>query len=102
MVRDFGSNVDRMTAKRLGQWATRLYTVLFVVGLVILGIYNVARPTPQTTNFDVSSLHSYERLFQKYGNELKCTCSSIASKYGLFVEIEAVFHNVRRNYSKPN
>jgi len=96
MVRDFGSNVDRMTAKRLGQWATRLYLVLFVVGLVILGIYNTARPTTKTADFNVSSLDSYQRLFQKYGNELKCTCSSIASKYDLFVDIEAVFHNVRK------
>jgi hypothetical protein len=96
MVRDFGSSVDRMTAKRLGQWATRLYMVLFVVGLVILGIYNAARPTTKTADFDVSSLSSYERLFQKYGNELKCTCSSIASKYDRFVKIEAVFHEVRK------
>jgi hypothetical protein len=70
--------------------------VLFIVVLFILGIYNAARPTTHTKDIDVSSLDSYNRSFQKYGDELKCPCSLIASKYSEFVEIEAVFHNVRK------
>jgi hypothetical protein len=95
-VRDFGSNIDRITAKRLGQWATLLYMVLLVIGMVILALYIIFQPENFTKTFDKPSLQLYEQLFQRYENKLKCSCSSIASKYDQFVKIEPMFHQVRK------
>jgi hypothetical protein len=98
-LRDFGSHVDRLTAKRLGQWTTRLYISLLIMGLTILALYTIVRPESQTKTFDNLSLDTYNRLTEKYGNELACPCSSIVATYTSFVAIESVFHKVRRNQS---
>ncbi|CAF1222349.1 unnamed protein product [Adineta steineri] len=94
LVRDFGSKVDRITAKRLGQWATLLYIVLFLISMIGLTLYFSMQPKTQTDIFDKPSLDLYERLFQRYGNQLKCSCSSIVSTNGRFVKLEAVFHDI--------
>ena len=99
LLRDFGSKIDRMTVKRFGQWATRLYIVLYVVSVAVLTIYTIVEPQTLTKTFDKLSVNLCNQLFQRYGNELKCSCSSVASKYNRFVEIEAEFHEVRQNYS---
>ncbi|CAF1067559.1 unnamed protein product [Adineta steineri] len=91
--RDFGSDVDQLTAKRLGQWATRLYIVLFLVTLISIMFYNIGREA-YTKMFDQPSLNSTKQLYEQYGNELKCPCSSIASTYERFVKIEPVFHEM--------
>ncbi|CAF1440439.1 unnamed protein product [Adineta steineri] len=83
-----------MKAKRLGQWATRLYVVLFALGLVILALHTIIRSQEFTKNFDGSSLNLYTKLFKRYGNKLKCPCSSIASPYKRFMNIEARFHEI--------
>lgn len=98
LVRDFGSNIDRTKVKSLGQWATRLFIVLFAVGLAILTLYTIVRPETFTKNFDEPSFNLYKQLFQRYGGELTCKCSSIASTYHRFVNIEARFHDVSKNY----
>ncbi|CAF4149603.1 unnamed protein product, partial [Adineta steineri] len=65
-------NVDPITAKRLGRWATRLYIALFIGGLGVLTVY--------------------KDLKQLYGDKLKCPCSVIASVYSRFMEIKPIFH----------
>ena len=95
-LRDFGASVDRLTAKHYGRWATRLYLTLFIGGLSILLFYGVAQPQPLTTSFDEPKLAFYNDLRKRYGEDLKCTCSVIASKYDQFVQIEAIFHPVRQ------
>ncbi|CAF1511481.1 unnamed protein product [Adineta ricciae] len=93
-LRDFGASVDRITAKHYGRWATRLYLILFTVGLSILLFYGVAQPQPSTTNFDQPEFAFYNDLRKRYGEDLKCTCSVIASKYDQFVQIEPIFHPI--------
>ncbi|CAF1440027.1 unnamed protein product [Adineta steineri] len=93
-VRDFGSNIDRTTAKRLGQWATRLYMILLVVGISVLAAYIIFQPETLTKKFDQPSLDLYNQLFQRYGDELKCSCPSITSTYNRFVTVEAIFHQI--------
>jgi hypothetical protein len=100
-VRYFGSNADRMTAKRLGQWATRLYIVLLIGGLAILALYTVIQPEILKKSFHKPSFNEYNHLKHTYGDKLECSCSVIASKYDRFVKIESVFHQVGRNYSNP-
>ncbi len=89
-----------MTTKRIGQWSTRLYIVLLIIGLAILALYSVIQPQRLTKTFTRPSFNVYNQLIQDYGNELKCSCSLIASTYDQFIKIEPVFHEVKRDYSK--
>ncbi|CAF4275987.1 unnamed protein product, partial [Adineta steineri] len=91
---DFGSSVDRLTAKQYGRWATRLCIFLFLSSLMILIFYTIIRPHNVTKTFDQPLFNSYERLQQIYKNELKCSCSQIASTYNKFVEIIPKFHPI--------
>ncbi|CAF1126765.1 unnamed protein product [Adineta steineri] len=88
------NNIDRIKAKRLGQWATRLYLVLFAVGLVILTLHTIIRPQEFTKNFDKLTLNFSKQLFQQHKDKLNCPCSSIASPYNQFVNIKARFHEI--------
>ena len=99
LLRNFGSNVDRSTAKRLGQWATRLYVVLYIICLSTLALYIVVQPQVLTKPFEKPPLDVYNRLIDNYGNKLKCMCSLVASTYNRFVTIEPVFHEVRKHYA---
>ncbi|CAF1209410.1 unnamed protein product [Adineta ricciae] len=93
--RAFGTGIDRATAKRYGQWATRLYFILFITMLVILAFYTVIQPRTVTKKFEQPSLtYYYNHLRESYGDDLKCTCSKIASTYHEFVSIQPVFHSI--------
>ncbi|UJR07167.1 hypothetical protein I4U23_011455, partial [Adineta vaga] len=93
-LRDFGTHVDRVTAKRYGRWATRLHIVLYLGSIAILIFYTAIQPHTLTKIFDQPSPISYNHLREKYGDELKCTCSNVASTYNRFVEIKPVFHSI--------
>ncbi|CAF1505214.1 unnamed protein product [Adineta steineri] len=90
----FGSNTDRMTAKRLGQWSTRLYIVLFLTSLTIIIIYIGVQPQMLTKSFNEPNLNVYNRLLREHGDTLQCPCSSISSTYSQFIQIKPVFHQV--------
>ncbi|CAF0953174.1 unnamed protein product [Adineta ricciae] len=92
--RDLGSNTDRVTAKHLGKWATRIYIVLFIIGLSILTLYAAFTPQTITKIFNKPSFTSYNQLKQQYGDQLKCSCSIIASKYAQFTQITPAFHQI--------
>ncbi|UJR12399.1 hypothetical protein I4U23_016576 [Adineta vaga] len=93
-VRDFGSDIDRMQAKRLGQWATRLYVTLFIISLAALGIHNIFLPEAFTKTFERPSFNFYNHLFEQYHNELKCSCSSIATTYNQSIKLKVTFHEI--------
>jgi hypothetical protein len=93
-VQDFGNNVNRAKAKRLGQWTTRLYILLLIIALVILVLYTIVQPQALTKTFNKPVFDFYNRLRQEYGDALKCSCSSIASIYNQFVNVEPEFHQV--------
>ncbi|UJR07421.1 hypothetical protein I4U23_011707, partial [Adineta vaga] len=93
-TRDLGSDVDRVTAKRYGRWATRLYILLFLSGLTILMFYTLIQTHTLTKTFAKPSFTYFNHLTKIYGDELKCSCSKIASTYDQFVRIEPVFHLV--------
>lgn len=97
LLRDLGSNIDLIKAKRLGRWATRLYIVLLIITMIILFLYAVIQPQTVTKTFDKPSLNHYNNLIRNYGNGLKCSCSLIASKHDQFTKIEPIFHEVRKN-----
>ncbi|UJR38749.1 hypothetical protein I4U23_031414 [Adineta vaga] len=88
------NNIDRMTANRLGQWATRLYIVLFTIGFAILALYTTIHPRLLTKNFDKPSLNRYNRLVHVYKDQLECPCSRIAPTHNKYVDIQPIFHEI--------
>lgn len=96
-LQNFGSNIDREKVKYLCRWATRLYIVLFMIGVFILAIYTLLQPDTLTETFVNPSIKTYDRLILEYGDKLQCPCSSISSAYDRFIQIQPVFHEVNRN-----
>ena len=94
-LRTFGSSDNRMTAKRLGQFATRLYIALLTISLTIIILYTVVRPQLLTKAFDSPSFDVYNRLQLDHGPTLRCPCSFISSQYGRYVQIKPILHQVR-------
>ena len=92
--RDLGNHTNEMTRKSLGQWSTRLYFSLLVIGLVSLGLYSIIQPVIQTKYFSESTFDFYNKFYREYGDALKCSCQLISSKYDEFVSIEPEFHEV--------
>ena len=94
--RIFGSDVDRIRAKRLGQLTTRLYIVLVIISLVIATLYTIIQPQSLTKTFEKPSFDLYNRLLVDYNNSLQCPCSSISSMYKEYVTIQPMFHQVNK------
>jgi hypothetical protein len=92
---DFASVTDRTRAQRLGRWATLLYVLLFVLGSVLVILSRMVQSRTLTRTFDQPTSKLTQELFHRYGNDLQCPCSSIASTYSHFVQKEARFHQVR-------
>ncbi|CAF1690589.1 unnamed protein product, partial [Adineta ricciae] len=92
--RNFGHDVDRVTVKRLGQWATRLYMVLFTIGIIIFTSYTTIKPYVGRKTFDKPSFDIYNKLYEKYDERLKCSCSLISFTYDRFVNINLTFHQI--------
>jgi hypothetical protein len=92
--RIFGPHIDQLTAKYLGQLATRLYILLFVIVFVILSLYTVIQPRIVTKTFVNPSFDEYNRLIVDHNDTLQCPCSTISSIYNKFIEIAPVFHEV--------
>ncbi|CAF1235054.1 unnamed protein product [Adineta steineri] len=93
-LRDFNRNLSRATATQLGQWASRLYILLFITGNIIFIITIVAQPQTITKRFDNPSLDKYNQLVKKYGDQLECPCSAIASTYESFAKIKHTHHQI--------
>ena len=91
---NFGSKVNRITGEHLGRWSTRLYIVLICIGVGMLSLYTVIRPSTLTKTLDIPSLENFIDLKQIHGNKLKCPCTTIAFKYRHFVQIDPTFHSV--------
>ncbi|CAF3911936.1 unnamed protein product, partial [Adineta steineri] len=90
----FGSDTNRMIAKRLGQMATRLYILLLMISFTIVALYTIIQPQLITKTFSNPSFNLYNNLVQKHGTTLQCQCSSISSTYNHYVEITPIFHQV--------
>ncbi|CAF1633955.1 unnamed protein product [Adineta ricciae] len=95
--RDFGSDLDRIKAKNYGQWATRLYLLLYLLSFSILIFYTLIQPNVVIEAFPKPSLDLYKNLKNRHGNQLKCSCSKIASSNNEFIEINSRFHSICSN-----
>ena len=92
--RVFGNDTDQTSVKYYGKLATRLYFTLLIISFIILTLYTIAQQQMMTKEFYKPSFKTYNELIQTYGNQLKCSCSSISSSYGQFIEIQPIFHEI--------
>ena len=93
----FGNNADRIRAKYMGQLTTRLYIILLVSSLAIFIVYAIFQPYKETKNFINPKLETYYLILNKYGDDLRCTCSTVSSIFHNHVHIEPKFHQVKIN-----
>ncbi|UJR34666.1 hypothetical protein I4U23_027443 [Adineta vaga] len=92
--RDFGNNIERIRAKHLGQWSTRLYILLFLIGISILIVHTTIQSITLTKTFNKPTFKLYKSLINQYEEKLKCSCSSISSINRRFVHIQPKFHQI--------
>ena len=90
--------MDQITAKRYGQWTTRLYIILLVSSLGIVATYTIIDPQSLTKTFDKPVFDVYKQLKHKYGDQLQCSCLMTASTYNQYVQIQPVFHQVKNRH----
>ncbi|CAF4116566.1 unnamed protein product, partial [Adineta steineri] len=93
-ARIFGSKIDRITVKHLGQWSTRLYLILLSIIFVILTLYTLIQPQTLTKSFAAPSLNFYQNLMNEHSDELECPCSLISSPYDEYLQIQPIFHQI--------
>ncbi|CAF3879329.1 unnamed protein product [Adineta steineri] len=93
-ARTFGSKIDRILVKHLGQWSTRLYLILLSITFVILTLYTLIQPQTLTKSFPTPSLNFYQNLMNSHSDELECPCSLISSPYDGYVQIQPIFHQI--------
>ncbi|CAF4222397.1 unnamed protein product, partial [Adineta steineri] len=70
-ARIFGSKIDRLTLKHLGQWSTRLYLTLLSIIFVILTLYTIIQPQTLTKSCSTPSLNFDKNLMNDYSDELE-------------------------------
>ena len=95
-IRTFVTNIDRQQAKYLGIVSTRVYIVLLIIGCPILGLYTIIKPQILTDNIAKPSITVYEFLLLEHPDTLRCSCLTTSSAYNRFMNIEPLFHPVRR------
>lgn len=74
--------------------STRLYIILIVSVLAVLGIYTYLSVNSYYETIFNPSEAQYIELQQNYSASLLCPCSSISIPYSIFMNIEPRFHQV--------
>ena len=75
--------------------STRIYLVLLIVPLVILGIYTSQISVTNTVIVSSPSYNNYSILYQQYPQSLSCPCTIVSIRYEQFMKIEvARYHQV--------
>ncbi|CAF1245561.1 unnamed protein product [Adineta steineri] len=74
---------------------TRLYLILMILSMIIFLLYYSIVFNTQTIEIESPSLEEYNRI--KEETSLQCLCTNISIKYGLFVKIEPIYHQLCRS-----
>ncbi|CAF1528502.1 unnamed protein product, partial [Adineta ricciae] len=92
--RIFGGRITDRKARYFGQLSTRLYIVLLIVTSGVLAFYYVLQLRTIKITIDRPDIDVYKSLLLEHGDTLQCRCSSVASKYNNFVQIQPIFHPI--------
>ncbi|CAF1263436.1 unnamed protein product [Adineta ricciae] len=75
-------------------FASCLYVLLLIIGIVILSLQTLIQPEILTKTFARPSLETYTHLLQEHGGLVHCPCSITSSIYGKYIKIEPIFHQI--------
>ncbi|CAF4317952.1 unnamed protein product [Adineta steineri] len=74
---------------------TRLYSILMILSMIIFLLYYSIVFNTQIIEIESPSFEEYSRI--KEEPSLQCLCTNISIKYGLFIEIEPIYHQICRS-----
>ena len=94
----FGNRIDRATAELLNRLATRLYICLLIIILIVLFLYTSIDQRTITKTINNPSLLDAQQLQTDYPYTAECPCTRISVRFDQFVDIESMFHQVRKEY----
>jgi hypothetical protein len=85
---------QRVDAQELAVISTRVYIVLFIICILVLGFFNGLAKVTVTENVLSPSIGIFEKLHAMYPNTLSCACQQITIPYGSFLTVKPVYHQV--------
>lgn len=94
----FKSGLSEVGIIQQERWSTRFYIILLIAVLLVLVIYTAFGTDTVHVIVENPSLETFETLQEKYAATLKCPCSQIAVEYGSFVQMQPIYHPVRKEY----
>lgn len=74
--------------------ATRIFIIVFITSLILIGLFTLVISVPITVYVNVSTYKEYLNAYDKHGQNLVCPCTSIAVPYSNFMEINVSFHQI--------
>ncbi|UJR19841.1 hypothetical protein I4U23_022974 [Adineta vaga] len=77
-----------------GLCSTRVYILLFSMGIFVLIFYTSISTRIQTVIVRDPSIDDYEQLYKNYPSTLVCSCTQISIEYSSMIDISARFHQV--------
>ena len=98
----FESNLNDANVPQQERWSTHLCLVLLTTTLLVLVVYTGSGLKTIHVSIQDPSLEKFEALQLKYAKALKCSYSEIAIKYGRFLQMQATYHQVRRQLKKQS
>jgi hypothetical protein len=85
---------QRIDAQELAVISTRFYIALFIICILVLGVFNGFATVTVIETVLSPSIVTFEKLHAIHSNTLSCTCQQIAIPYGSFVTIQPIHHQV--------
>lgn len=73
---------------------TRCFIILFAFGSMSIGFYIFIFKHDQLITVEYPSYHTYEQLNEQYSSSLQCVCSQISVRYGTFLNVSFVLHQI--------
>jgi hypothetical protein len=77
--------------------STRLYIILLIICVIVLGIYTGLSEKKITINVNFPSMSVVNQLQSENLNEFSCSCSKTTIQFGTFTLLNFSFHQVRYN-----
>ena len=85
---------DKPEEERVGILATRLYLILVLIGLLILGFYTSLVMRTQIRTITDPSLDQFEELNSLHASTLSCPCSRFSMSYARIMSLAPRYHQI--------
>ena len=75
-------------------WATRIYLLFLLAGIVILTIYSSVTLHTKSITIHNPSRNQFEQIYEEYPLTLYCPCTYLSTPYSNFITIQPRFHQI--------